>query len=116
MVIGGGALSVGALALLPLSRDFWPLLAAHLAVALGQAFGIPPANAYAVQEGRTFGMGASMTMFMMAMQLGNGVGPVVLGSIADWLGLESAFYAAALCMAAGVVFFARKVGDSRQKR
>ena len=61
---------------------------------------IPPANGYAVQEGRTFGMGASMTMFFMAMQPGNGVRPFVLGSMADRLGLHSAFYAAAPCMAA----------------
>jgi predicted MFS family arabinose efflux permease len=80
-------------------------------VTLGQAFAIPPANAYAVREGRTYGMGASMTMFMLAMQMGNGVGPVALGTLADWFGLESAFYAAAIFMAAGVALFAWMVRD-----
>ena len=47
-----------------------------------------------------------MTMFMMAMQIGNGIGPVALGGVADWLGLDSAFYTAAICTAAGVVLFA----------
>jgi predicted MFS family arabinose efflux permease len=51
-------------------------------------------------------MGTSMTLFMLAMHLGNGIGPIGLGSVADWLGLEWAFYAAAVCMAAGVVLFA----------
>jgi predicted MFS family arabinose efflux permease len=106
MVICGGIISVIAVALLPLTGGFWPLLIAYVFVTLGQAIGIPPANAYVVHEGRTYGMGASMTMFMMAMQAGNGIGPVVLGSIADRLGLESAFYSAAVFMAVGVMLFA----------
>lgn len=116
MVIWGGIASALAVGLLPLSGGFWLLLVIYLSVTLGQAFGIPPANAYVVHEGRTYGMGACMTMFMMAMQTGNGIGPVVLGSIADRLGLESAFYAAAVCMAAGVVLFAWMVrGSAREK-
>lgn len=113
MVICGGAVSVVAVALLPLAGGFWLLLIAYLAVTLGQAFGIPPANAYVVHEGRTYGMSASMTMFMLAMHAGNGIGPIVLGSIADGLGLESAFYTAAICMAAGVVLFAWMVRGSQ---
>jgi DHA1 family multidrug resistance protein-like MFS transporter len=112
MVIWGGICTVAAASLLPLSGGFWPLLISYIAVMLGQAIGIPAANAYVVQEGRTYGMGASMTMFMLAMQIGNGIGPVVLGSIADWLGLESTFYTAAVCMAAGVVLFAWMVRGS----
>jgi predicted MFS family arabinose efflux permease len=45
-------------------------------------------------------------MFMMAMYLGNSIGPVGLGGIADRLGLEATFYTAAICMAAGVAVFA----------
>jgi len=104
MVVCGGIASVLAVALLPLSGGFWPLLVVYLCVTLGQAFGIPPANAYVVHEGRTFGMGASMTLFMLAMHIGNGVGPIGLGGIADKLGLEYAFYAAAVCMAVGFCF------------
>jgi DHA1 family multidrug resistance protein-like MFS transporter len=112
MVVCGGIASIIAVALLPMTGGFWSLLVVYLSVTLGQAFAIPPANAYAVHEGRTYGMGASMTMFMLAMQLGNGVGPVALGSLADWLGLESAFYAASIFMAAGVALFAWMVRDS----
>ena len=106
MVIWGGIGSAVTIALLPAAGGFWPLLIVYISVTIGQAFGIPAANAYVVHEGRTYGMGASMTMFMMAMQIGNGIGPIVLGSIADGFGLESAFYAAAICMAAGVALFA----------
>jgi DHA1 family multidrug resistance protein-like MFS transporter len=106
MVIWGGIVSMAAIALLPLTAGFWLLLLAYITVMLGQAFGVPAANAYVVEEGRTYGMGASMTMFMMAMQVGNGIGPVALGGIADYLGLDSAFYSAAICTAAGIALFA----------
>jgi MFS transporter, DHA1 family, multidrug resistance protein len=116
MVIWGGIGSAVTIALLPATGGFWPLFIAYISVTVGQAFGIPAANAYAVHEGRTYGMGASMTMFMMAMQIGNGIGPIVLGSIADGFGLESAFYAAAICMAAGVALFAWMVRGSARKK
>ena len=112
MVIWGGIGSAVAIALLPLTGGFWPLLVVYICVTIGQAFGMPAANAYVVHEGRTYGMGASMTLFMMAMQIGNGIGPILLGRIADGLGLASAFYTAALCMAAGVALFAWMVRGS----
>ncbi|MDM7995116.1 MAG: MFS transporter [Acidobacteriota bacterium] len=112
MVLWGGIASGAAVALLPLTGNFWTLLLIYLAVTLGQTYGIPPANAYAVHEGRTYGMGASMTMFMLAMQIGNGVGPIILGSLADRLRLESVFYAAAAFMTAGLLLFAARVQNS----
>jgi DHA1 family multidrug resistance protein-like MFS transporter len=112
MVVWGGIASIIATALLPLTRGFWPLLIAYISVTVGQAFGMPAASAYVVHEGRTYGMGASMTMFMMAMQTGNGIGPIVLGSIADRLGLESTFYTAAVFTAAGILLFAWMVRGS----
>jgi MFS transporter, DHA1 family, multidrug resistance protein len=115
MVVYGGIASATAIALLPLTHNFWLLLLAYASMALGQAFGIPAANAYTVREGRTYGMGVSMTLFMLAMHVGNGVGPVALGGVADWLGLDSAFYAAAAFMAAGVALFAWLIRGSSQK-
>ena len=112
MVIWGGIASILAVAILPMSGGFWTLLFVYLAVTLGQTFGIPPANAYAVHDGRKFGMGASMTMFMLAMQIGNGIGPIILGGLADWFGLEYVFYAAAVFMSAGVLLFAWRVRNS----
>ncbi len=112
MVLCGGIASTAAVLLLPFTGAFWTLLIAYLSVTVGQAFGTPAANAYVVNEGRTYGMGASMTMFMMAMHVGQGIGPVALGGIADLLGLESAFYAAAVFMTAGLVIFALMVRDS----
>jgi len=59
-----------------------------------------------------YGMGASVTLFMMAMYVGNSIGPVLLGGIADRLGLESVFYTAALSIGAGVLVFALMVSKS----
>ena len=111
MVIWGGIGAITAVALLPLTGGFWTLLAAYISVSIGQAFGMPAANAYVVHEGRTYGMGTSMTMYMLAMHVGQSIGPVVLGSVADWFGIKSVFYAAAGCMAAGVMLFSLKVRD-----
>ena len=106
MVIWGGIVSALAVALLPWTDGFWLLLVVYISVTIGQAIGMPAANAYVVHEGRTFGMGTSMTLFMMAMQIGNGLGPILLGDIADELGLESVFYTAALCTLLGIILFA----------
>ena len=105
MVLLGGIASVVALALLPLTGGFWSLLAVYVSITLGQTYGVPAATAYVVHEGRHYGMGASMTMFMMAMQMGNGVGPIALGGISDWLGLNSVFYSASVCTAIGLALF-----------
>jgi DHA1 family multidrug resistance protein-like MFS transporter len=112
MVIWGGIASIVAVALLPQTGGFWSLLLAYISVMLGQALGMPAANAFVVHEGRVYGMGICMTMFMMAMQVGNGIGPVALGGIADWLDLESTFYSAAVCMTAGILLFAWMVRDA----
>ena len=93
------------IALMPLAGGFWPLLVMHALVATGTAFAMPAATAYVVEEGRIFGMGVSMALFMMAMQIGHGVGPVLLGSIVDAMGIESAFYAAAIILLLGIGAF-----------
>jgi DHA1 family multidrug resistance protein-like MFS transporter len=105
LVIIGSLASIAFIGLMPLSVGFWSVLIMFALMAIGSAFAMPAATAYVVEEGRVFGMGASMALFMMAMQIGNGVGPIVLGSIADFMGLESAFYAAAIIMALGVAAF-----------
>jgi len=91
--------------LMPIAGGFWPLLIMHALMATGVAFAMPAANAYIVEEGRFFGMGASMALFMMAMQIGNGFGPIMLGGIVDFMGIESAFYSSAVIMVLGVAAF-----------
>jgi MFS transporter, DHA1 family, multidrug resistance protein len=115
MVLYGSILSIVAIAVLPLTGGFWLLLTAYLLVAFGQTLGMPAANAYVVQEGRHYGMGAAMTMFMMSMNIGMGLGPVVLGRIADYIGLNSVFYLSAAGMTIGIIAFARLIPRSSGK-
>ncbi len=103
MVFWGGMATVFTTILLPQTGRFWTLMIVYILITLGQSFGIPASNAYIVDEGRTYGMGASMTMFMLAMQIGNGIGPVALGDVYDRLGLNAVFYSAAAVMASGIV-------------
>jgi DHA1 family multidrug resistance protein-like MFS transporter len=112
MIIWSGVVSVAAVGLMPLSSGFWLLLIPYLGLTIAQSFAMPALNVYVVQEGRTYGMGACMTMFMMAMQAGNGLGPIILGGVADWLGLNFAFYVGAAFVAAGVLYFAWSVRGS----
>jgi DHA1 family multidrug resistance protein-like MFS transporter len=105
LVVIGGIVTMIFSALLPASNGFLALLAIYALVTLGVSIGTPAANAYVVEEGRTSGMGACMTIFMLSAQVGNGVGPVVLGTVADFLGLSSAFYGAAAFMLLGTLIF-----------
>lgn len=105
LVIIGGAVAVIFTALLPMAGSFWPLLAMHALMATGVAFAMPAATAYVVEGGRTFGMGATMAIFMMAMQAGTGVGPILLGGLVDFTGVESAFYAGTSILLIGIAVF-----------
>lgn len=105
LVVVGGVITMVFSALLPISGGFWTLLVIYMLVIFGQSVATPASNAYVVEEGRIYGMGASMTIFMLAMQVGNAVGPVMLGAVAGFLGLASAFYASAIFMLLGVLIF-----------
>jgi DHA1 family multidrug resistance protein-like MFS transporter len=105
LVVLGSLGAIVFIALIPLAGGFWPLLVLYALVSIGTAFAMPAATAYVVEEGRIYGMGASMALFMMAMQIGNGVGPILLGGIADFMGVGSSFYAAAIILLLGVVAF-----------
>jgi MFS transporter, DHA1 family, multidrug resistance protein len=105
LVIAGGIISMIFSALLPSAAGFWMLLGIYAMATLGHSVGMPAANAYVVEEGRVYGMGACMTTFMMAMQIGNGVGPIMLGAVAGFLGLDYAFYSASVFMFLGLLIF-----------
>ena len=111
LVIAGGVVAIISTALLPTANSFWPLLAMYIFAVIGVYFAVPAVTAYVVEEGRTFGMGASMAMFMMAMQIGMGVGPILFGGLVDLTGIESAFYSGAGILLLGIaafVWFVRK--------
>ncbi|MGD9117273.1 MAG: MFS transporter [Dehalococcoidia bacterium] len=107
-----GLIAIGTLAaiifiaIMPIAGGFWSLLVMFAIMSLGIVIAMPAATAYVVEEGRVFGMGTSMALFMMAMQIGNGVGPIMLGGIVDAMGIDAAFYATAILLVLGVTVFA----------
>lgn len=105
LVAIGSTAAIIFIAIMPLAGSFWPLLVMYSCMAIGTAFAMPAATAYVVEEGRVFGMGASMALFMLAMQIGNSLGPIMLGGVVDWLGVESALYSAAGILLLGTVAF-----------
>jgi DHA1 family multidrug resistance protein-like MFS transporter len=112
MVIHGSLFFMITIALVPITGGFWSLLIVYVAITLGQSYAMPAATAYIVQEGRTYGMGICMTYFMMAMQVGNAIGPIALGFVADCVSLDWAFYTAAIGMFISSFIFFSTIKDS----
>lgn len=113
LVIAGGTAAAIFVALLPMTNSFWPLLAVFVLMAAGVAFAMPSVTAYAVEEGRSLGMGTSMAMLMMAMQIGTGLGPIMLGGIVDFTGIKSAFYSVSGILLLGTAVFTWLVRKQR---
>jgi DHA1 family multidrug resistance protein-like MFS transporter len=112
MVIQGSIFSMVAITLIPITGAFWSLLIAYVAATLGQSYAMPATTTYVVQEGRTYGMGICMTYFMMAMQVGNSIGPIALGFVADQVSLHWAFYSAAIALFISSLMFFFIIKDS----
>ena len=101
----GTLIMAASMILITLCSDFWQLLMAQSLLAFGVVMYQPAASAYVVEEGRSFGMGASMSLFLMAMQGGASIGPIVIGRIMDTYNTAAGFRAAALFNTLGLGFF-----------
>ncbi|MFC1864969.1 MFS transporter [Chloroflexota bacterium] len=90
---------------IPLANSFGQLLVVLLIQGLSAAFSMPAATALNVEEGRKFGMGSTMGIFFLAMGVGQAVGPIMSGVIADWLDINSVFYFGAVLGLIGTSLF-----------
>jgi len=104
-IIGGNLIALLFMIVMPSCGTFWGLLFANVFLALGMTISQPAATAYVVEEGRIYGMGATMSLFMMAMQVGSGVGPIAIGSVIDKLGVAAGFYTGAVMNLMAILFF-----------
>ena len=66
---------------------------------------MPAASALTIEEGRKFGMGSTMSMLTMGMNIGMALGPVISGSVVDLYGINSAFYFAGVAVMLGTSLF-----------
>ena len=92
LVIAGSLINIAYLALIPQASNFWQLLAICALGGLGGAIAMPAASALTVEEGRKFGMGSIMAIFVMAFSIGFFTGPLLGGVIADYISINSVFY------------------------
>jgi DHA1 family multidrug resistance protein-like MFS transporter len=105
LVIAGSLVNITFLALIPVASNFWQLLGICALGGLGSAIAIPAASALTVEEGRKFGMGSTIAIFMMAFSIGMAVGPLLSGVIADYVSINSVFYFGALAGLIGTSLF-----------
>ena len=105
MVILGSLGIVTLMMLVPITRQFWPLLGLSVIGGIGGAIAMPSASALTVVEGRKYGMGSAMALFTLAMSLGMAIGPILSGVISDSFGISFVFYFAASTCAIGTVIF-----------
>ena len=106
LVVIGNLIYLITLFLIPLANTFWQQLWLCFPRAIGGAISMPAATALTVEEGRKFGMGATMSIMMMAMSVGMALGPTLSGVIADSVGVNAVFYFGGVIGIIGTSLFA----------
>ena len=92
LIIFGSILFTIFLAAVPLTNSFGQLLAVLFIQGIGGAISMPAASALAVEEGRKYGMGSTMSMLFLAMSIGMALGPIISGGKADLQEINPVFY------------------------
>jgi len=105
LVVVGCLVSSIFLMLVPLGNTFGLLLVLAVLGSVGNAIAIPAASALVVEQGKKYGMGSSIALFSMAFSIGMVVGPITGGVIADFTGINSAFYFGAVITLVGAGLF-----------
>lgn len=95
LVILSNVIYLLSLGLIPLARSFWYLFGLCIFQGIASSLSMTASQALIVEEGRKFGMGSTMSMPMIAMGLGQVVGPLASGAINDYVSINSVFYVAA---------------------
>jgi MFS family permease len=104
-IVTGNAVTLASILMLPFCTSFTNLLIVHSLLATGMVVAQPAASAYAVEEGRVYGMATTMSLFFMGMQIGAGTGPIAVGRIIDAYDITAGFYSSAAVNLLGLVFF-----------
>ena len=105
LVIIGNLIYLITLVLIPLANTFWQQLWLCFPRAIGGAISMPAATALTVKEGRKFGMGSTMSVLIMAMSIGQVIGPTLSGVIADLVDVNAVFYFGAIVGLIGTGLF-----------
>ncbi len=105
IVIGSGIAAV-ALAAIPFSGSFLPLLVITSIIGVGGAIQQPAIMALTVDAGRTIGMGTSMGAYNTVFGIGMIIAPLMGGVFMDSIGVDAVFYVGGAISLLGTGVFA----------
>ena len=91
--------------LIPREYSYWQLLVLVAFGGVAAGFAMPALTALYTEQGRTSGMGTAMTLEILAMAIGMGIGPILGGVVADALNIASVFYFSAGVQVIGIALF-----------
>lgn len=106
LIVVGSAIAALAIAIVPFSGSFLPLLVITSLVGIGGAIQQPAIMALTVDAGRTIGMGTSMGAYNTVFGIGMIIAPLMGGVFMDYIGIDAVFYASGAISLFGTVIFA----------
>lgn len=106
LIVAGSAITAFAIALIPISGSFWPLLVITSVVGVGGAIQQPAIMALTVDAGRTLGMGTSMGAYNTVFGIGMIIAPLMGGVFMDFVGVDAVFYVGGAISLFGTGIFA----------
>jgi len=116
MAVIGGVLTCAPLAFIPVSTEFWHLVAIMAISGVGIAVFMPALSAIQVEEGRKFGMASTGSSIAVSMAIGVAFGPVAAGVVNDLAGLPAVFYFSAAIGIPGIAAFVWLNGRHKARR
>jgi MFS family permease len=91
--------------LIPREYSYWELLVLVAFGGIAAAIVMPALTALYTEQGRTSGMGTAMSLEILGMSIGMGIGPIMGGVVADVLNIASVFYFSAAVQLVGIALF-----------
>ena len=105
LVVIGALSHIAFFFLIPYDYAYWQLLVLVAFGGIAAAIAMPAMTALYTEQGRTSGMGAAMSMEMLAMAVGMGIGPIAGGVVADAINVPAVFYFSAGVQLIGIALF-----------
>ena len=115
LIVAGSTIAAIALAVIPLTHSFLPLLLVTSLIGVGGAIQQPAIMALTVDAGRTIGMGTSMGAYNTVFSIGMIIAPLMGGAFMDFVGIEAVFYVGGAISLIGTVIFAAMMQRSARR-
>lgn len=103
MALVASTVLVGIVVAIGVSTEFWHLIVLFAALGIAEAAVLPSLSGIIVEEGRSHGMGYTLSVFTMVMNLGIFVGSMTAGLLVDSFGMTAMFLSIAAVLAFATV-------------